>query len=228
MSELWKPPRRDESDGPGVARMDRQELHATLADLARSAEPETQPAGPDVAGPGAAGPGGPTGRQTLAALAARAARSADGSASPGADPSPSPATEIAPAALPLPTRSILSGGVPQPVGGASSPPAVAVPPDGAPNGKPAALSFTGRLPGQKPAPVVPAALEQPTIAMRRRPVVAGPASVSSITTDPPTEAAPAPAPATRVLMDVAAWTPRDDDILPPRQMRRRRAWRLSR
>ena len=89
MSELWKPPHRDQSDGsgpvrmerqePGPMRMERQELHATLADLARATEPEAQPTSPDVAGPGATGPAG---RQALAALAARAAQSAEGSPSP--------------------------------------------------------------------------------------------------------------------------------------------------
>jgi hypothetical protein len=242
MSELWKTPHRDESPDSAPGGMDRTELRATLTDLARAAERETQPPGADPVA-------GAAGHQALAALAARAARVTEESSGPAIDSAPAP--HIAPPARFAPTPVVPSAGVSQPAAGPSSPPAgdalqrrpssdkpAVLAPTGRPaaNGTPVALTGPAtspaagatRLPGSKASAAVPAALEQPTIALRRRPITSAPAPASTAAPAPSSDAAPASTPAPRPVVNVTAWLPSDDDILPPRQIRRRSSWRRAR
>jgi hypothetical protein len=94
-------------------------------------------------------------------------------------------------------------------------------PSGPPNPRGALKLLADRTASREPA-------EQSTIALRRRPISDMPASVAPAPPDPPAEPqAGAAAPATaRTVPVVEAWSAREDDILPRRQVRRARpGWR---
>ena len=73
-----------------------------------------------------------------------------------------------------------------------------------------------------------ATIEQPTISLRRRPTVSGPASIAAEPTVPGHEAPTiASTPAVRAAA-IEAWLPSEDDILPPHPTRRGRTFRRAR
>jgi hypothetical protein len=141
-----------------------------------------------------------------------------------------------------------SSGLPAPVepSGADRRPLSRLRPDPTPtisDQAPAALPTRLAPPSSGPSPVrlspaAPSALagdgtgrardEQPTIALRRRPIASGPASVAPAPAQETTAPVAPPAAASRSLAVVEAWLPSDDDILPRRPAGRRRAFRRGR
>lgn len=141
-----------------------------------------------------------------------------------------------------------SGGLPAAVepSGADRRPLSRLRPDPTPSTSdpaPAALPTRLAPPSAGPSPVrlspaAPSALagdatgrardEQPTIALRRRPIASGPAAVAPAPTQETTAPVAPPAAAGRSVAVVEAWLPSDDDILPRRPAGRRRAFRRGR